>query len=332
MQKPLFSILVYAFLVMLSTQISAAPLATTGLTGDWAEESVENLKTDVIFDGTPVKISDLIAKATYDLVQINPANPSFILASCTAVLIDKDILLTAAHCIPAKGLEMLIRYYSVKDKTTKTLKVVQSVAHQQYDSVNIAGRGPTEKNDIAILQTEKAIPGGVRALLPKADLKIPNNQKVIDAGFGFNKPAATMADAMKDPQILALIAKYGSNMTQQQQQEVAAKVLEIIMLHPLLSTESSASLLTDVEPDIAQMMIVNNEHPVCEGDSGGPSFLQQSSGPLVVLGIHSTSTDAACKDNSAAPATNPAHGYDIYVPTYVNWIKANITKLQGQDI
>lgn len=246
-------------------------------------EEIEGSVENVVFDGAKVSASDLIAKSTFPIELIVPEEPDFRVSHCSGILIAKDMILTAGHCVPQRaGVRMSIKVGS------KNILAAEVERHERYSVKNESDGNQVFRNDLAILRLERAVSGGVPVLLPNEDLGIPENQKVLVAGAGQN----------------------GSGSGR------------------LLKTESFASLREPSARRGTSTLVLTGSRSICHGDSGGPTFLRQKSGKLVVIGVHSSGTNARCTD----AGDKAFYGFDTYVPSYLNWIRETMNRLSGEDI
>lgn len=302
-----------------------------GISGDWAAETVEGLLGDVIYKGAQVKTSDLLAKATYQMEISSPEFPDFKHPGCTATLIARDVVLTAAHCLAdldTKKIVVSIKSAPDANGVSRRVKVSKIKIHERYTKKRIARIGDVNGHDIALLRLEKAMPGGVAALLPKSDLWWEGARKTVVAGFGSNAlPEKTAEDMKKDPRVIALMeeARKNPKMTTEEGTALIAKIMSIMAERPLLTTDLQGSLENSRGSlDNLPRLILRGKKLVCSGDSGGPTYLRQTNGKLVVIGVHSTSTNAACK-----PQTD-GQSEDTFVPFYLDWIQGAMKDLRSE--
>ncbi len=295
---------------------------------------------DSVYQGNKVSNSDLIAKATYQLVGVHKDAPLMHMTYCTATLIANDILLTAGHCIKNGAIQMYARYQS--GKTRKLIKAVEFLIHKKYSSGKHAKGGDKVDFDLALIRLEKAVPGGVPAALPREDLSISPSQKVLIAGYGMNGHTLTKEEILALPGVGEIQEKMKSNLSEAEKMKLTFELINLVGSNPLLSAEIKSEIYVNNKLFKNPMLMTSGSKFICGGDSGGPSFLRGSTG-LVVVGVHSLGVDKfdKCEGKSTGSSFwhnlitrgNEGIGFDSYVPQYLGWIKASVKVLRSrQDI
>lgn len=205
-----------------------------------------------IFGGVNSVPTDQVAKSTVGIVG-TVSGRSYI---CTGTLIDKDIVLTAAHCV--KSGSFATPTFKIVYGTNMSQPVAQSVvakaqAHQSYRPVNV------DNNDIALLHFKTALPVGfVPVRLPPANYALQAGQKLAVAGYGINSPLSSGG---------------GSG--------ILRATIDVVQQPAYGRTEFSIA----ADPKTGD----------CYGDSGGP-FYVQSNGQPVVVGVVSRGITNDCRD------------------------------------
>lgn len=292
---------------------------------------------DTVFNGDKVKSSDLIAKATYQLVAIDGRAPLMEMSYCSSTLIAKDVLITAGHCIkPKPTYEMYARYSS--DGKEKLIKVSEYILHKKFKEGKFKAGGDKVDYDVALIHLEGAIPGGIPARMPRADLKTP--AQVVIAGFGMNGHKLTTEEAKAIPEVKAAMKKLQDNpqMSDSEKTKIAFEVINATSRNPLLSAEVKAEIFSNNSMFENPMLVTSGSQFMCGGDSGGPSYLMSANG-LVIVGVHSEGVDKDKKCDGQTPAAGLLNifggggqngfGFDSYVPQYLDWIKEGVKKFHS---
>jgi secreted trypsin-like serine protease len=297
----------------------------------------ENLVDDVVFNGTDVHSSDLIAKATYSLVKMAHGASDVATPFCSATLIGKDLLLTAAHCFEGNE-QVAVRVYIPATATYQHLRVIQIQSHAKYRQRQDPHAGTIVQHDIALIRTERAIPGGQAALIPQANLEFVSGQSAIIAGFGLNgRPDLKTEDIIHLPAVKAIVAKLKANpgMDVEEKTKVFSQLMSIAMAKPLLMGEASIRLITHEQNPSGPRLQRFRGQSTCPGDSGGPTYLRTQSGRLVVIGVHSIGTNRLCQPEKSAgflflKRKIPYTGHDTFVSDYSNWIRSTAKQMKSQ--
>ncbi|HWU42518.1 MAG TPA: trypsin-like serine protease [Bdellovibrio sp.] len=200
---------------------------------------------NAIVGGSPVGPENPLS---HHVVQIVDQTNSL---SCTAVIISRNLVLTAAHCIPFTS-DHLTLIFGANPSAEKyeTRKSDNAIAHPSYNNTSMGDR-----NDLALVSFSGGLPVGFTpALLPDSGLALNEGQAFMTLGYG-----RTSGRLPQDPQDMQ-----GSN----------------ILRAVSLSVESFTANHHQFE--------VNQSYGrgICAGDSGGPAFLQRNNNDYV-MGIAS---------------------------------------------
>jgi secreted trypsin-like serine protease len=203
---------------------------------------------------------------------------------CGGTLINRNYILTAAHCITTSNLSDIVviagmhQQSSLTEFNTRQIRNVQSIhIHPGYNSKAIT-------NDIALIRvnvsfnyTEYVQP----ACLPVIEPAI--NEDVIIIGWGSERLGTSMVDILK--------------------QTVTQVVDNCRLYWPQLNTNLQICVANSKSGDSA-----------CQGDSGGP-ILQQHNGQYIVSGVASYTHD--CE------TVGFGHFPNVYtrVSAYETWIE-----------
>lgn len=290
---------------------------------------------DIIFQGQGVKSSDPIRGATLQL-EIKTPNPNIKVPSCSATLVAKNIILTAAHCF-TKGLEYHVKEYDVQSGKSSSIELDKIVLHPKYKLVVDKAGNDQVVHDIAIARLARSPKNMVIAKLPAQGFKISSETTVISAGYGLNGRDVSVEDAMARPEVKAIQNEFKNkkNLTKKEQEDLVLKLMTILNEKPLLKGAMKASLVKDPHSS-SSLMLLTGPSIVCKGDSGGPSF-GRNTAELVVLGVHSwgKSENGECKSNHRSGLSGMFDSsffpsFDTYVPLYADWIVQEMQKIQAE--
>ena len=191
---------------------------------------------------------------------------------CTSVLVDKDILLTAAHCVTEQDgsvtTDKMIAVFSTVVGTSKddVRNVKKIVAHPDYQYKMLEqGIDPEENpmNDVAVLKLETAAPKTYTPVkLVASNEDYAKNQTIVLAGYGVTESRS--------------IGNTGTL------REVKATIE---------NDNNKGEVLIVKGPELDSTAIVTNEDGTtikkpanggaCAGDSGGPAYVKNSRGWFV---------------------------------------------------
>lgn len=213
-----------------------------------------------IFGGSEVAPGSNIEKSTVGLGSI-PLHGKGTALTCSGTLIDKDLVLTAAHCVHNAVHPQIPKkiIFGVKAEVFPQA-ILSAVAIKRHESyIHGVDTPENNRNDLALILLETSSPEGfVPAVLPPHD-HYPVPSPVSVAGFGAS------FDHFDDK-----LWHYGV----------------------LKSTQLSVERV-EYENKLVYFEQSQNTG-ACYGDSGGPLYEQTESLPLRVLGIVSGGTDYDC--------------------------------------
>jgi secreted trypsin-like serine protease len=205
-----------------------------------------------IIGGTEVQAGDPVAASTV-LVYAKEDGATSI---CTGTIIEKDIILTAAHCLGISGLaQVVVAFRTSLQGQGPVMKVAER--RRPTDFLDRAG-ADADWHDIAVLRIAGQIPAGYKPAKFATPAQIKDGGAVVLAGYGMNVPVAPAEEG----------ASSGSG--------VLRKVDQVILQAKFGVTETLVSLA--------------GGKGACKGDSGGPAFIKQGN-DLLVFGVASRMTE-----------------------------------------
>ncbi|XP_042241809.1 phenoloxidase-activating factor 3-like isoform X2 [Homarus americanus] len=223
-------------------------------------------------------------------------------ALCGATPISDRFLLTAAHCVfdpdfPIQTVRLgELDFSSQNEKNSRPVDydIKQIIVHPNFDPDSF-----NRYNDIALLETvDKIIFNELVFPYCVSDKRPTPNSTVTGSGFGL------------------------INQTHQSAvlQEADLRILDSAECESIYRREHHEPQLRVVYPDLLQgrdIMCANHpERSACEGDSGGPLFLDEADGRRFVVGI--VSSGVACRGAGASILP----GFFISVADHVNFINS----------
>lgn len=210
---------------------------------------------------------------------------------CTGTLISKDVVLTAAHCVPQKATRLQVLFGTeissiLEGRAAPPQKLdIRSVAgaevHPQYKAAMMEQRS-IDQNDIALVKFAGSLPAGYRpATVLKSDEALRRGVDVTVAGFGFRKI-----------NVFEIEAK-GHNKKKLQQGLDDGSIIcpEKSRVCFLIEMENFGELYSAVAPilgftETEIRLDESDGQGTCSGDSGGPAFLLKD-GQYQVFGVTS---------------------------------------------
>ena len=229
---------------------------------------------------------------------------------CTGSILSSNIVITAAHCLGETGKATLTVIFETDihaDGQSINKNHTVKVVNQRKPSDSLPTTQDTDWDDIAILELASPIPSNYQPATILSDPSaIQAGTNVLLAGYGIDVPAPPTnpsddggAGVLREVSQTVLNPNYG-------QTEV------------LVSLQGS-----DGSPQGA-----------CHGDSGGPAFIQQPDGSLLLFGVTSrlTKEDQVANNGNAQDYQCAKDMVYSNILTHIDWINATVAKFGGQPI
>lgn len=212
-------------------------------------------------------------------------------STCTGSLIERDIVLTAAHCVDDQKINRVVAVFALDDITVSEDQVIDGIGakiHPEY-----APTDDTSKvwNDIAVIKLAKLAPSDFKlAILPTSETaqELVQDSKLILAGFGITN--AVVREILKDKNGQAILGKDG----QLQYVELPGQGSGTLR-------KVSDIIVTGVTEDKKEFTFnQENLRGACHGDSGGPALLKLKNGSIIQVGVTSRGTNLLGNCNEGA--------------------------------
>ena len=225
-------------------------LALAACSQKQADTIVSETNHGAIIGGQPALASDAVRGPTVSLMRVLPNKT--VLSFCSGILISKNIVVTAAHCVEPMMSETFYVFFGEKLPTLMSepnlVKVGGVSYHNGYRLIPVKkNRYITSINDIALIRLETEAPEGFTPVSILADTDVL-------------KPGAPL-----------LLAGYGVVNDVNNQRTLALNYVRV----PLFKLEGDY-LITDQ----------TTGQGACFGDSGGPVYIETAKGLVVVGETH----------------------------------------------
>ncbi len=299
-----------------------------------------------IIGGEAVKSTDPIASSTVSLVaMVETEDGQQAEFGCTGSIIAKNLVLTAAHCIPGKEYKRVaiaIVFHTDMQKASRAVvryvdtylshpeygagdKRLQATIERLKKEGNPTGEGVTltdleqgaDNNDIAVVRFQGGLPEGYKVAPILADESVLTAGKSVTlAGYGLTEVVKTKVDPKTYPDFEKAVKEHvvqchyvsGDCFTLENKNENILKKTDVTVIAPFGETEM----------DLDQ----TKGKGACHGDSGGPALVEVE-GIQYVWGITSRGTGQGGIDDCSEIAT-----YTKVKPHagFIQWAAKNLQK------
>lgn len=248
---------------------------------------------NAIIGGNEVQSGDPVASSTV-LVVGKDGDSTFI---CSGSIIDRDIILTAAHCLGSDGLARVVVAFRTNIEGQGPV-IQASDRRRMSDFEERAGMSESDWHDLALIKLASPIPAGysVARFLPSQSM-LRTGGSITLAGYGMTTP-------LSSPN-----SNNGAG--------VLRKVDQTVTNNAYGDTEFLVSL--------------ENGRGACHGDSGGPAFVRQGSS-LYLVGVASrmTERDRVANNGDANDFSCSVEMVYTNALSQMSWIQNNMNQLHGR--
>jgi secreted trypsin-like serine protease len=277
----------------LTLSIAALALSSPAFAG---VIKMPGLDFNTIIGGSEVQQGDAVQANTV-LVVGKDGQDTFI---CSGSIIDKDIVLTAAHCLGTDGTAQVVVVFRTSIQGQGPVVQVTD-RRRMSDFLDRAESGAqTDWHDLALVKLASPIPAGytVAQFLPSKEM-LQNGTTVTLAGYGITA-------AVADPN---------------GQSDEGAGVLRKV----------DVSVKNASYGDTEFLVNETNNKGACHGDSGGPAFVRSGSN-LYLVGVASrlTENDKVANNGDVGDYSCSVEMVYTNALSQMDWIKTSMNELHAK--
>jgi secreted trypsin-like serine protease len=269
-------------------------------------KSVADLKCEAFGDraagvigGQEVSSDSKVAQSTVFLVNGDLTKGEVDL--CSGTLIDQNLILTAAHCVPENESPAELHVIlSLNPKATyrqsgaQALRNIDRIIRNKQFAHN-----PGSHNDLALVRLSEPVPCFYRAIaLLKHPIQLNSESMIYVSGFG--KTTDYNESQSWDP------------------------ILRMAQVRPLLQSSDVGEITQSTERAVLYFDQSQGQG-ACAGDSGGPTMLSYGNS-LYLIGVNS----AVEAERDSDPVTCRAKLRSVSVFSQIHWIESNYNLLINQ--